>query len=135
MDNKIENIFEDFEIEALASASVAQVHSAKLDGNEVVIKVLRPGIERIITKDINLMYFIANIIDKNWEEAKRLKPVEIVSEYEKVIFGELDLIKEASNANLLKRNFTNSSYLYVPEIYFDYSRKCLSYGENFWYSN
>ena len=105
LDNKIENIFEDFEIEALASASVAQVHSAKLDGNEVVIKVLRPGIERIITKDINLMYFIANIIDKNWEEAKRLKPIEIVSEYEKVIFGELDLIKEASNANLLKKKF------------------------------
>ena len=65
----------------------------------------------------------ANTVDKIWEESKRLKPVEIVSEYEKVIFGELDLVKEASNANLLKRNFTNSSYLYVPEIYFDYSKK------------
>ena len=82
------------------------------------------------------MYSIANTIDKIWEESKRLKPVEIVSEYEKVIFGELDLVKEASNANLLKRNFTNSSYLYVPEIYFDYSKKkCTSDGENFWDSN
>ena len=123
LDNKIENIFTDFEIEALASASVAQVHTAKLDNNEVVIKVLRPGIEKIIIKDISLMYFIANTVDKIWEESKRLKPVEIVSEYEKVIFGELDLVKEASNANLLKRNFNNSSFLYVPEIYFDYTRK------------
>ena len=123
LDNKIENIFTDFEIEALASASVAQVHTAKLDSNEVVIKVLRPGIEKIIIKDISLMYFIANTVDKIWEESKRLKPVEIVSEYEKVIFGELDLVKEASNANLLKRNFNNSSFLYVPEIYFDYTRK------------
>ena len=97
----------------MASASVAQVHAAKLNGNEVVIKVLRPGIENIIIKDISLMYSIANTIDKIWEESKRLKPVEIVSEYEKVIFGELDLVKEASNANLLKRNFTNSSYRLV----------------------
>ena len=123
LDNKIENIFTDFEIKALASASVAQVHTAKLDSNEVVIKVLRPGIEKTIIKDISLMYFIANTVDKIWEESKRLKPVEIVSEYEKVIFGELDLVKEASNANLLKRNFNNSSFLYVPEIYFDYTRK------------
>ena len=123
LDNKIENIFTDFETKALASASVAQVHTAKLDSNEVVIKVLRPGIEKIIIKDISLMYFIANTVDKIWEESKRLKPVEIVSEYEKVIFGELDLVKEASNANLLKRNFNNSSFLYVPEIYFDYTRK------------
>ena len=123
LDNKIENIFTDFEIKALASASVAQVHTAKLDSNEVVIKVLRPGIEKIIIKDISLMYFIANTVDKIWEESKRLKPVEIVSEYEKVIFGELDLVKEASNANLLKRNFNSSSFLYVPEIYFDYTRK------------
>ena len=123
LNDDIANIFEEFEIEALASASVAQVHTAKLNGNEVVIKVLRPGIENIIIKDISLMYSIANTVDKIWEESKRLKPVEIVSEYEKVIFGELDLVKEASNANLLKRNFTNSSYLYVPEIYFDYSKK------------
>ena len=69
------------------------------------------------------MYFIAKNIDRFWAESKRLKPLEIVGEYEKVIFGELDLVKEASNANLLKRNFTDSDYLYVPEIYFDYTRK------------
>ena len=68
LDNKIENIFTDFEIKALASASVAQVHTAKLDGNEVVIKVLRPGIEKIIIKDISLMYFIANTVDKIYKK-------------------------------------------------------------------
>ena len=120
--DSIENIFESFDIECLASASVAQVHSAKLEGNDVIIKVLRPNIEKLIRKDIDLMYFIAKTIDKFWEESKRLKPIEIVAEYEKVIFGELDLVKEASNANLLKRNFSESSYLYVPEIYWDYTR-------------
>ena len=120
--DSIENIFEGFDIECLASASVAQVHSAKLEGNDVIIKVLRPNIEKLIRKDIDLMYFIAKTIDKFWEESKRLKPIEIVAEYEKVIFGELDLVKEASNANLLKRNFSESSYLYVPEIYWDYTR-------------
>ena len=123
LNDKIENIFKDFDIEPLASASVAQVHAAKLKGNDVIIKVLRPNIENLIRKDINLMYFIAKIIDRFWEESKRLKPIEIVGEYEKVIFGELDLVKEASNANLLKKNFTESSYLYVPDIYFDYTRK------------
>ena len=120
--DSIENIFESFDIECLASASVAQVHSAKLEGNDVIIKVLRPNIEKLIRKDIDLMYLIAKTIDKFWEESKRLKPIEIVAEYEKVIFGELDLVKEASNANLLKRNFSESSYLYVPEIYWDYTR-------------
>ena len=120
--DSIENIFESFDIKCLASASVAQVHSAKLEGNDVIIKVLRPNIEKLIRKDIDLMYFIAKSIDKFWEESKRLKPIEIVAEYEKVIFGELDLVKEASNANLLKRNFSESSYLYVPEIYWDYTR-------------
>jgi ubiquinone biosynthesis protein len=69
------------------------------------------------------MYFLANTIDKFWEESKRLKPKEIVSEYEKVIYGELDLVKEASNANLLRKNFEESTYLYVPEIYWDYTRQ------------
>jgi ubiquinone biosynthesis protein len=121
--DKVDNIFEDFDINPLASASVAQVHTAKLDKKHVIIKVLRPGIESLIRRDINLMYFIAKNIDRFWAESKRLKPLEIVGEYEKVIFGELDLVQEASNANLLKRNFTDSDYLYVPEIYFDYTRK------------
>ena len=72
---------------------------------------------------INLMYFVANIVDKFWEESKRLKPIEIVDEYEKIVFNELDLLKEASNANLLKKNFVDSNYLYVPEIYWDLTRK------------
>ncbi len=123
LNESIENIFDDFDINPLASASVAQVHTAKLNNNEVVIKVLRPNIEKAIRQDINLMYFLAKFITKFWENSKRLKPVEIVEEYEKVIFGELDLIKEASSANLLKKNFKNSTYLYVPDIYWDYTRE------------
>ena len=119
----MDSIFDDFDINPLASASVAQVHSAKLNNKDVIIKVLRPGIEKLIKNDINLMYFLANTIDKFWEESKRLKPKEIVSEYEKVIYGELDLVKEASNANLLRKNFEESTYLYVPEIYWDYTRQ------------
>jgi len=123
LDDNVENIFENFEIDPLASASVAQVHAAKINGKEVIIKVLRPGIEKLIRKDINLMYFVAKIIDKFWEESKRLKPIEIVDEYEKIVFNELDLLKEASNANLLRRNFFDSNYLYVPEIYWDLTRQ------------
>ena len=103
LEDKVENIFEEFDINPLASASVAQVHAATLNQNKVIVKVLRPGISKLIKKDISLMYFIANTIDRIWDESKRLKPKEIVGEYEKVIFGELDLIKEASNANLLKK--------------------------------
>jgi len=123
LNSEIDSIFDNFDINPLASASVAQVHAAKLKDKEVIIKVLRPGIERLIQRDISLMNFIAKAINKFWAESKRLKPLEIVNEYEKVIFGELDFIKEASNANLLKKNFTNSSYLYVPEIYWDYTRQ------------
>ena len=123
LEDKVENIFEEFDINPLASASVAQVHAATLNQNKVIVKVLRPGISKLIKKDISLMYFIANTIDRIWDESKRLKPKEIVGEYEKVIFGELDLIKEASNANLLKKNFKDSSYLYVPNIYWDYTRE------------
>lgn len=123
LSDTVDSIFDDFDINPLASASVAQVHSAKLNNKDIIIKVLRPGIEKLIKNDINLMYFLANTIDKFWEESKRLKPKEIVSEYEKVIYGELDLVKEASNANLLRKNFEESTYLYVPEIYWDYTRQ------------
>mgnify|MGYP006112225549 FL=1 len=119
----INDIFDEFDLTPLASASVAQVHAAKLDGKDVIVKVLRPGIRGLIHKDINLMYFIAKTINKFWKESKRLKPLEIVDEYEKIVFAELDLIREASNANLLKRNFTNSNYLYVPEIYWEHTRE------------
>ena len=121
--SNINDIFDEFDITPLASASVAQVHAAKLDGVDVIVKVLRPGIRGFIQKDINLMYFIAKTINKFWKESKRLKPLEIVDEYEKIVFAELDLIREASNANLLKRNFTNSTYLYVPEIYWEHTRE------------
>ncbi len=117
----IDKVFEDFNTTPLASASVAQVHTAKLNGNEVVVKVLRPGIKKQIKKDIQLLFFIAKILNSSWSEAKRLKPVEVVEEYEKIIYAELDLLREASNASLLKRNFEGSNYLYVPEVYWDYT--------------
>tara|TARA_B100000003_G_scaffold109632_1_gene98083 strand:+ start:5674 stop:7218 length:1545 start_codon:yes stop_codon:yes gene_type:complete len=118
---KINDVFDSFDLTPLASASIAQVHSARLNNKDVIIKVLRPEIEKQIDKDLKLLYFIAKIVSKAWKGSKRFKPIEIVDEYEKVIHAELDLLREASNASLLKRNFENSNYLYVPEIYWDYT--------------
>jgi len=120
----IEQLFAKFKDEPLASASVAQVHSATLnDGKEVVVKVLRPGIARTIRSDVALMYLLAGQLEKRWSEGKRLRPVDVVKEFEKTIFDELDLIREASNASMLRRNFINSPQLYIPEVYWDYIRK------------
>ena len=120
----IEQLFLRFTDEPLASASVAQVHSATLhDGREVVVKVLRPGIARTIRSDVALMYLLAEQLEKRWSEGKRLRPVEVVKEFEKTIYDELDLVREASNASMLRRNFINSPLLYIPEVYWDYIRK------------
>lgn len=117
-------LFNEFDVEPLASASVAQVHTARLhDGRAVVVKVLRPGIEKIIRRDIALLYTIAGLADRYWSEARRLRPVEVVAEYEKTILDELDLMREAANAAQLRRNFDNSPLLYVPEVYWPYARR------------
>ncbi len=117
-----DDIFQSFNIEPLASASIAQVHSAQLhNGKEVVVKVIRPGITRVIHQDISLMYLVGGIVEKYWEDGKRLHPVEIISDYEKTIFDELDLQREAANASQLRRNFENSNLIYMPEIYWDYT--------------
>ncbi|UZE96763.1 ubiquinone biosynthesis regulatory protein kinase UbiB [Alkalimarinus alittae] len=117
-----DDIFLSFDIKPLASASIAQVHAAQLqDGTEVVVKVIRPGITRVIHQDIALMYVVAGLAEKYWEDGKRLHPVEIVSDYEKTIFDELDLQREAANASQLRRNFENSSLIYMPEIFWDYT--------------
>ncbi len=116
----IEEIFDDFEIQPLASASIAQVHTARLKtGEEIIIKVIRPEIEPIIKRDLDLMFFIASLAERFWKDGKRLRPLEIVSEFKTVIYDELDLIREAANASQLRRNFENNDLLYVPIIYWD----------------
>ncbi|MGB0466056.1 MAG: ubiquinone biosynthesis regulatory protein kinase UbiB [Pontibacterium sp.] len=119
----VSELFSSFEVEPLASASVAQVHKATLfDGREVVVKVIRPGIDRIIRKDVALLYGLASLAQAVWADGRRLRPVEVVAEYEQTIFDELDLRKEAANGSQLHRNFSGSEMLYIPEIYWDYSR-------------
>ncbi len=120
----VAELFDDFDPEPLASASVAQVHTARLkdSGQEVVIKVIRPGIEATIEKDIHLMQLVARLVQRYATDGRRLRPVEVVDEYEITIFDELNLQREAANASQLRRNFANSPLLYVPEVYWDYTR-------------
>ncbi|HDK37546.1 MAG TPA: ubiquinone biosynthesis regulatory protein kinase UbiB, partial [Thiolapillus brandeum] len=121
---KVEDLFARFDAEPMASASIAQVHAAQLlSGEEVIVKVVRPGIEKAIRKDIDLMYTLAHLAQKYSREARRLRPVEVVEEYERTIFDELDLMREAANASQLRRNFENSEMLYIPRVYWDYCRK------------
>ena len=121
---KVLELFCEFDSTPLASASVAQVHTATLhSGESVVVKVIRPGINRIIRQDVGLLYTLAFLVQAMWSEGKRLRPVEVVAEYEKTIFDELDLRKEAGNASQLKRNFDGSKILYVPEVYWDFTHR------------
>jgi ubiquinone biosynthesis protein len=113
-----------FEETPLAAASIAQVHAAKLaDGRDVIVKVLRPGMKATIELDIEVLYTIAGMAERWWTQSRRLKPLEIVREYEKTVLDELDLMREAANASQLKRNFAGSPLLYVPEIYWDHCRQ------------
>ena len=117
----VADAFQRFDQEPLAAASIAQVYSASLqDGSEVIVKVVRPEIEKVIQQDINLLYLLARLLHRLSSTGKRLRPVEVVAEYEKTIFDELDLQREAANANQLRRNFENSPDLYIPKIYWDY---------------
>ena len=119
----VESVFERFDTEPLAAASIAQVHTAKLKaGTEVIVKVLRPGVLEQIERDLGVLRTLAGLADRYWEHGKRLKPLEIVDEYEHTILDELDLMREAANTTQLKRNFQGSDMLYVPEIYWDYCR-------------
>jgi len=117
-------LFGDFTAEPMAAASIAQVHAATLkDGREVVVKVLRPGMQAAIARDIEVLYALARLALAWVPDAERLRPVEVVEEYEKTILDELDLLREAANAAQLRRNFTGSSLLYVPEVFFDLTRR------------
>ncbi|MCP5158736.1 MAG: ubiquinone biosynthesis regulatory protein kinase UbiB [Gammaproteobacteria bacterium] len=120
----LEAMFTEFDLQPLASASVAQVHVARLlNGREVVIKVLRPGIEKIIRRDVELLYIIARLAQRYWREGRRLRPLEVVTEYEKTIFDELDLVREAANASQLRHNFKDSPILYIPEVFWPETRR------------
>lgn len=123
LNSPLSNAFSDFSIEALASASIAQVHAATLlNGHSVVVKILRPNIKKIIERDLQLLNTLANLAERYWVDGRRFKPKEIIQEVESTLYDELDLLREAANASQLRRNFSNSPLLYIPEIYWDYCR-------------
>ncbi len=119
----IHEIFSDFDIMPLASASVAQVHTATLkeNGDSVIIKVVRPGIKKTIEQDVQLMYTAARWVQRLWKSSDRLHLTDLVKEFDSIIFDELDLMKEAANASQLKRNFADDNSMYVPKIYWRYT--------------
>ena len=120
----IEEVFGEFVREPLASASIAQVHAARLrNGREVVVKVVRPEIEKVIRRDVSLLHLVAELAQRYWPDARRLHPREVVAEYEKTIIDELDLLREAASASQLRRNFEGSDLLHVPEVFWEYTRR------------
>ncbi len=119
----VAQLFSRFDVEPLASASVAQVHAARLKtGEEVVVKVVRPGLKPVIAQDLAWLFLIAKAAERASADARRLHPVEIVGDYEKTIYDELDLLREAANASQLRRNFEGSELMYVPQVYWDLCR-------------
>ena len=116
----ITGLFAQFDLEPLASASVAQVHLAKLPkGEEVIVKVLRPNMQPVIERDLGLLYTLASFVERYWSQGPRLRPVEVVREYDTTIHNELNMRMEAANAAQMKRNFEDSDLVYVPEVYWD----------------
>ena len=119
----VDEAFSSFDDNVLASASIAQVYAATLSsGEEVVVKIVRPDIELRIQRDVGVMKMLAGMADRYWSEASRVKPLQVVEEFEKTIINELDLVREAANANELRRHFEGSADLYVPQVYWDYCK-------------
>ena len=116
-------VFAEFDETPVASASVAQVHFARLHpedgGHEVAVKILRPNMEGVIAHDLALLESLAGVLERVWTDGKRLKPREVVAEFAKYLYDELDLMREAANASQLRRNFKDSKLLLVPEVYWD----------------
>ena len=121
--SNFKQLFATFEMEPLAAASVAQVHAATLhNGNAVVVKILRPQVDKKIKRDIQLLIKIATYVERYWTTTRRFKPKELVHEFERSLMYELDLMREAGNASQLSRNFKNSRLLYVPEVHWQLCR-------------
>jgi ubiquinone biosynthesis protein len=119
----LQQAFRYFDDKEIASASIAQVYGAELhDGQQVIVKIVRPGIEAQIRRDIDVLMMLAQMADRYWSEARRIKPIQIVREFETTIMNELDLMREAANASELRRHFENSPDLYVPFVHWDYCR-------------
>lgn len=119
----INELFAEFNLQPLASASIAQVHEATLkNGKKVVVKIVRPNIKKVIRRDVGLLYSVATLTEYLLPHGRRLRPREIVAEFEHTILYELDLMHEAANASQLRRNFHDSDLLYVPEIFWEYAR-------------
>ncbi len=117
-------VFAEFDPNPLAAASIAQVHAARLlDGSDVVVKILRPGIEKRIKRDIELMYLLAELTQNYWVDSRRLRLIEVVQEFERHLYDELDLMQEAANCAMLRRNFEESDLLYIPRVEWDYTRR------------
>ena len=122
---RFREVFAGFEREPVASASIAQVHFAVLRsgpfaGREAAVKVLRPGMQAASDEDLALLEAGALLVEKLWRAGKRLRPREVVAEFDKYLHDELDLMREAANASQLRRNFAGSRELRVPEMYWDY---------------
>jgi ubiquinone biosynthesis protein len=119
----VTEVFAEFDETPLAAASIAQVHAARLrSGEEVVVKVIRPGVRALIERDLEVMHVLAGLVLDYAREGRRLRPTEVVTEYQKTILDELDLMREAANAAQLGRNFQGSELLHVPAVYWDYCR-------------
>ncbi|MEX0617493.1 MAG: ubiquinone biosynthesis regulatory protein kinase UbiB [Pseudohongiellaceae bacterium] len=118
-----DRVFSELNQEPLASASVAQVHSARLiSGEEVVVKVIRPGIDKTVNADIKLLQLMAAFVEKATTIGKRLHAIEVIRDYERIIQDELNLVAEGANTTQLRRNFENSDKLYIPKVFWEYSR-------------
>ena len=120
----VNDAFKEFQQQPLASASVAQVHAARLSsGESVVVKVIRPGIQKIMRRDIRMMRAVAGVINTWVPDLRRLRASDVIDEFEKTLYDELDLQREAANASQLRRNFEDSELLYIPKIYWDYTNR------------
>ncbi|MEC8147931.1 MAG: 2-polyprenylphenol 6-hydroxylase [Pseudomonadota bacterium] len=127
---KLNEVFDSFDMKPIASASIAQVHIARLvTGEEVVVKVVRPDIRPVIEKDVDLMYFLARIMEKYWPPAKSLRPTLIVEELEKTIIDELDMLREAANAAQLARNCSDQSNLIIPRVFWRFTNDSVLVAE------